>query len=292
VLLVHGIAANRRCMDLGLGRLSLAAHLAEAGFDCFALDLRGHGDSPVPRGGRRSWTFDTYVEEDLPAAIDAVRRATGAARVAIVGHSQGALLGMAACAAMPGAVAALVAMAGPTHFGAQRILSLAARLGFLATGRWNRFLARSLAPFAGFWHPPLSQVAWNAKNVDGAVYRRVLANVVEDVSRGVLRQMGRWVRTDTFASLDGRVDYRAALPRCVQPALFVAAADDVIAPPAVVRRAHDAWGGEKVLFVAGREGGCGCEYGHSDLLFGRGAPDDVYPRIRAFLAALPRQPLS
>jgi pimeloyl-ACP methyl ester carboxylesterase len=194
---------------------------------------------------------------------------------------------MVGCAVMPERVAGLVAMAGPTHFGAQRVLSFAARFGVLATGRLNRFLARSLAPFAGFWHPPLSQVAWNAKNVDGPVYRRVLANVVEDVSRGVLRQMGRWVRTDTFGSLDGRVDYRAALAGCRQPALFVAAADDVIAPPAVVRRAHDAWGGEKELFLAGREGGCGCEYGHSDLLFGRAAPDDVYPRIRDFLASLP-----
>src|SRR6266568_2025134 len=43
VLLVHGIAANRGSLDFGLDRWSLAAHLSRAGFDCFALDLRGHG---------------------------------------------------------------------------------------------------------------------------------------------------------------------------------------------------------------------------------------------------------
>ena len=45
VLLVHGVAANRASLDFGLERWSLSAHLAAAGFDCFALDLRGHGAS-------------------------------------------------------------------------------------------------------------------------------------------------------------------------------------------------------------------------------------------------------
>jgi pimeloyl-ACP methyl ester carboxylesterase len=289
VLLLHGIAANHACMDFGMGRLSLSAHLAEAGFDCFALDLRGHGGSRRGPGGVRRWDFDTYLREDLPAAVEVVRRATGAARVAIVGHSQGALLGMAACATLGERIAALVAIAGPVHFETQRALAFLARFGFLATGRLNRFLARSLAPFAGWWHPPVSQVAWNANNVDGPVYRRVLVNVVEDVAAGVLRQFGGWIRSDSWRSRDGAVDYRASLAGCRQPALFVGAVDDVIAPPAVVRAAHDAWGGaDKALFVAGRDAQCGCDYGHSDLLFGRGAPDEVFPRIRDWLVAAVR----
>ena len=283
VLLLHGIAANHACMDFGVGRLSLAAALAGAGFDCYALDLRGHGGSARGPGAPRASDFDLYLREDVPAAIDAILRATGAARVAIVGHSQGGLLGMAACAALPERVAALVALAAPTHFRAQPALALAARLCFLVTGRLNRFAARSLAPFAGWWHPPVSQVAWNANNVDGPVYRRVLANVVENVPAGVLRQFGGWIRTDTWRSRDGTVDYRAALARCRQPALFVAAVDDGIAPPEVVRAAADAWGGPKELWIAGHEGGCGAPYGHSDLLFGRAAPDEIFPHVSAWL---------
>jgi pimeloyl-ACP methyl ester carboxylesterase len=285
VLLVHGVAANGTCMDFPMGRLSLAAHLAGAGFDCYSLDLRGHGRSrrarpDAPRGAG----FDDYLREDLPAAIDAVRARTGAARVALVGHSQGALLALAASALRGERVAAVVAMAGPAHFDAQHVLRTAARFGFLVTGALNRFLARSFAPFSGWWHPPVSQVAWNANNVDGPVYRRVLANVVENIPAGVLRQFGGWIRSDRWASLDGAIDYRAALARASQPALFVAAADDLIAPPAVVAASHAAWGGsDKALWVAGRQGGCGCEYGHSDLLFGRTAPDEVFPRIREWL---------
>jgi len=50
-----------------------------------------------------------------------------------------------------------------------------------------------------------------------------------------------------------------------------------------VRAAYEAWGGERSMWIAGLEGGCGCEYGHSDLLFGRRAPDEIFPRVRDWL---------
>src|SRR5712664_2972852 len=55
VLLCHGLSANRASLDFGVPRYSLALALANAGFDCFALDLRGHGDSR--RGSPRAWSF-------------------------------------------------------------------------------------------------------------------------------------------------------------------------------------------------------------------------------------------
>ncbi|HEX9289693.1 MAG TPA: alpha/beta hydrolase [Anaeromyxobacteraceae bacterium] len=284
VLLVHGLANNRGSVDFGVARWSLAAHLAAAGFDCFALDLRGHGGSrPARRGAPRSWTFDDYLRLDVPAALDAVRAATGSPRVLWVGHSQGGLLGMAACAARPERVAALVAIGAPAFFGRQDPLKLFARFGFFFTGRLNRFLARSLAPFSGYWHPPVSEIVMNPHNVTRPVYRRLLANVVENISSGVLRQFAGWIATDTFASLDGEVDYRAALSRCTQPALFVAAEADRIAPPAVMEEAARGWGGEAEVVRIGVAGKALCDYGHSDLLFGRAAPEEVFPRIRDWL---------
>lgn len=85
VLLVHGIAMNRQAFDFGVVRYSVAAFLAREGFDCFTLDLRGHGRSR--RGPSRRWNLDTYLAEDLPAALDAIRAATGEGRVLYVGHS-------------------------------------------------------------------------------------------------------------------------------------------------------------------------------------------------------------
>jgi pimeloyl-ACP methyl ester carboxylesterase len=285
VLLVHGIAANRVSLDFVLERWSLSAHLAAAGFDCFALDLRGHGLSRRARpDAPRRWTFDDHVRLDVPAALAAVRAATGAAEVHWVGHSQGGLIGMAASAAFPERIASLVALGSPAYFGAQGALKLFARFAFMFTGSLNRFAARCLVPLSGFVHPPVSQVAINTRNVSRAVYRRVIVNVVENVSTGVLRQLARWIATDTFASRDGGLDYRAALASCRQPALFVAGAGDRIAPPEVVERAARAWGGEAEVLRVGIAGAACCDYGHSDLLFGRSAPEEVFPAIAGWLA--------
>jgi pimeloyl-ACP methyl ester carboxylesterase len=214
-----------------------------------------------------------------------VRRATGQQKVAVVGHSQGGLIGMAGCARYPDRVAALVAMGSPAWFESQNLQWLLRRFLFVYLGQLNRFVARCVAPFAGVWHPPVSEVAINARNVTRPVIRRVLANVVENVSPGVLLQFARWTRTDAFDSEDGHDDYRALLSRCRQPALFVAAADDRLAPPRVVERAARAWGGPAELVTIGLAGRACCDYGHTDQLLGRRAPEDVFPRVLDWLAA-------
>ncbi len=275
VLLVHGIAMNRQAFDFGVERYSVAAFLSRAGFDCFTLDLRGHGRSR--RGPTRRWTLDTYLAEDLPAALDAIRAATGEERVLYVGHSQGAILGMALCAQRPERVAALVSLCGPAHFDAQPRLRALVRLRHLRLGGHFRALARMAAPFSGVWHPAVVELAINVRNVDRPIYRRLLANALENLQPGVLDQFAMCVAEDAFRSCDGAVDYRALLPRCRQPALFVSAEKDGLAPPPVVEAACRAWGGPKRSFR------CGRDYGHTDVLLGRNAPEVVFPVIRDFL---------
>jgi pimeloyl-ACP methyl ester carboxylesterase len=277
VLLVHGIAMNRLAFELGVGRYALSPFLAAAGFDCFALELRGHGQSRPRAGAPRRWNLDTYLAQDLPAALERIRELTGASQVLYVGHSQGALLGLAGAALYPERIAGIVALAAPVHFDAQAKLKRLVRLRYPLRGRYLRFLARMISPFSGYWHPALADLAINLRNVEPRVYRRLLANGIENLPAGVLEQFDAFIREDTFRSLDGAVDYRAALERCRQPALFVAAERDGLAPPAVVQAAHRRWGGPKryVLFERG--------YGHTDLLLGRRAPEEVYPVIRDFL---------
>ena len=113
----------------------------------------------------------------------------------------------------------------------------------------------------------------------------MLANVVEDVPPQVMRQFLDWMRRDRFASLDGLTDYRAGLSGARQPALFVSGALDLLAPPAAVRAGCELWAGEKEYWNAGRESGLSVDYGHSDLIFGRHAPDEIYPRIVDWLQA-------
>lgn len=275
VLLVHGIAMNRQAFDFGVERYSVAAFLSRAGFDCFTLDLRGHGRSR--RGPSPRWNLDTYLREDLPAALDAIRAATGEVEVLYAGHSQGAILGMAACALYPERIAALVAIAGPIRFDAQPRLAALVKLRHLGLGRGLRELALLVAPFSGVWHPAALQLSLNPRNVERPVCRRLLANAIEDLQPGVLEQFALFIRENSFRSMDGKVDYRALLPACRQPALFVSAGKDGLAPPAAVEAGLHAWGGPKRSFDAGRD------YGHTDLLLGRNAPEEVFPVVRDFL---------
>jgi pimeloyl-ACP methyl ester carboxylesterase len=274
VLLVHGIAMNRQAFDFGVEHWSVAASLARAGFECFSLDLRGHGGSR--KGPPSRWTLDEYLREDLPAAFDAIETATGSAQVLFVGHSQGAILGMAACALYPERIRALVALAGPAHFDSKRFRALAA-LRWFGLGSHLRALARIAAPFSGFWHPSLVELSINPRNVPRRVYRRLLANGIEDLHPGVLDHFAACIRDDTFRSFDGAVDYRALFPGCAQPALFLAAEKDGLAPPAVVEEARRRWGGEARFHCFSGE------YGHTDLLLGKSAPEEVFPLIRDFL---------
>jgi pimeloyl-ACP methyl ester carboxylesterase len=269
-------------LDPGVEGRSLAAFLAGAGFDCFALDLRGHGGSRRGPPGSGRWDFDTYLAEDVPAALEAVREATGEERVAWVGHSLGALLGMAACQAHGGRIAGLVAIAGPVHMPA---FSGAVHLLLPARGRRNRFLAAAVAPFAGALHLTMAEGIIGRDNLERSVYRRLLANGIEDVPPGVFAQLRGWVRDDAFRSAGGEVDYREGLSACRQPALFVSAPLDRLAPPRVVRASFERWGGEKAWFCASREAGLSADYSHTDLLLGRRAPDEVFPRVRDWLLA-------
>ncbi len=277
VLLVHGIAMNRLALDFGVESHSLSAHLAAAGFDCFALDLRGHGGSRPEPGAPPRWTLDDYLALDVPAALDAVAAATGGARVLWVGHSQGALLGLTAASRHPDRIAGVVALAPPVRFTEEaallRLLPLLARL------RLTRLAARLVAPFAGTWQPRAANLSIQPGEMDRPVFRRLLMNVIEDLPPGVVAQFEAFVREDRFGSADGAVDYRAELASCRAPALFVAAPSDGLAPPAVVAEAYQRWGGEKSLLVlpAG--------IGHTDLLLGRRAPEVLFPAVRAWLVA-------
>jgi pimeloyl-ACP methyl ester carboxylesterase len=262
VLLVHGLASNRWALDSGVASVSLAAHLAEAGFRTFSLDLRGHGDSRRGPPGAAAWNFDHYVNEDVPAALEAIRRETGEERVLWVGHSLGAVAGMVSCQLHPDL-----------------------RHGALVDGRFNRTLAAMVAPWAGLAYPPAAELAINGRNVDRAVFRRLLANGIEDVSRPLFQQLVGWVTQDVCRSADGERDYRAGLPSCRQPALFLAAAHDPLAPPGVVRASFERWGGPRTYVEFRREAGHSADYGHTDLLVGRSAAAEVFPVVSGWLEA-------
>jgi len=288
VLLVHGLSANRWTMDAGVERFSLASHLAQAGFRTFSLDLRGHGDSRERPRSAEDWSFDHYVEEDVPAALDAIRRETGEEQVLWVGHSLGAVAGLVSCQLHPERIAGVVAIAGPMTFDMDGLVARYLGWGSLVDGRFNRTLARMVAPYAGLTHPAAGELAINGRNVDRPVLQRLLANGIEDVPGRVFFQLADWVKSDACRSADRTRDYRAGLAACRQPALFLAARRDLLAPPDVVRRSFELWGGPKEYVEFRVEAGHSADYGHTDLLVGKQAPQEVFPVVSGWLVARAR----
>ena len=282
VLLVHGIAMNRQALDFGVERWSLAAALAAAGLDCYAIDLRGHGGSRRrPAGVHGHWTLDDYLALDVPAALDAIARVSGERRVLWVGHSQGALLGLAAALRFPDRIAGVVALAPPIR------LPLAAAeqgvLGWLAHWRLLRPLAELVAPLSGWWQPPRAGWALQLGNMERFVYRRFMMNALEEMPPGVIGHFQLLAREQRFGSFDGSEDWHEGMAACRQPALFVAAPRDGLAPRAGVEAGFARWGGEKALLVAAPE------VGHTDLVLGKRAPEELFPVVRDWLTA--RSPL-
>ncbi len=83
LLFVHGLAEHS-------GRyLHVLERFSAAGFDCWAFDYRCHGESPGLRVHVER--FDEFVD-DVAAAHQTVRAATGNLPLVLVGHSQGGLL--------------------------------------------------------------------------------------------------------------------------------------------------------------------------------------------------------
>jgi pimeloyl-ACP methyl ester carboxylesterase len=278
VLLVHGVAMNRQALDFGVESHSLAAVLSRAGLDCFALDLRGHGGSRRPPPGYdRVWTLDDYLALDVPAALDAVAAATGERQVLWVGHSQGALLGLVAAQKYPDRIAGVVALAPPIRLPwapvAHRFLP--------QLGRWRLFrpLAELVAPVAGWWQPRRAGLSIQLGNMERPIYRRLLMNAIEELPPGVVDHFIAMAREGRLGSFDGREDWREGLAGCRQPALFVAAPQDGLAPPAAVEEGCARWGGEKSLLLAPPG------VGHGDLVLGKRAPGELFPAVRDWLVA-------
>ena len=299
VLLCHGMGSNRFNMD-GPARASLARHLCGAGYDVWILEMRGAGRSHRPLlrfpRARYAWTFEDYVQHDVPAALHRVRELTGAPRILWVGHSLG---GMVAYASLmtpaASAFAGVVTLASPgmAEIGNEAIdrwLALR-RLLWLAPGRLPvRWLSCAGAPLAAaiaaaapgllrdwFWHPD---------NLDLEIVRFMMRRGVEDLPSSLLIEFARWYEARRMTDRYDLFSFAEHLERIRVPMLVIAGSRDQLTPPADLEHLVDRLGSEdKTFVVAGHASGFAHEYSHVDLVLGRHAPDEIYPLVTRWLDA-------
>ncbi len=110
VLVVMSLISRSYILDLYPG-MSFVAAMRDAGFDPYMLDWGVPDERDAENG------LSTYVDELLPAAIEAVLEDSGAHELNVIGYCYGGLLSLLLGAAHPDLpVASLVTMATPVDF--------------------------------------------------------------------------------------------------------------------------------------------------------------------------------
>lgn len=288
VILCHGMGANRFNLDLN-ERYSLARFLAARGWDAWVVELRACGLTRRTTKGRRyGHRFDDEVRQDVPAIIERVKALAGSERVSWVGHSKGGMIMYGWCGLAPRTdIAGVVAIGSPLKVAPlidPRMMAALARVNRYGLGD-AVYLApamRALAPFGS--RVKLRYLA-ASDNLDPEIAAFAMANLLGNVSRNTLRQFVLWYETGRFTTWDGGTDYALGLARSPVPFLLIAGEGDRLVPPATVAAARDAMTSAEVEYVvASKANGFRCDYGHGDLVLGKCAPEEIFPRVEAWLA--------
>jgi len=281
VLLVHGMAANHYNFDYR-PEVSLAAYLQTQGFDVWVPELRGDpGSTPPSRLAGRSFDFDDFARLDIPAAIDAVRGATGARKVHMVGHSMGGMLIYAALSQdLP--IASGVAISSPARFRDQAALKKLIRMTPLFTqslGLTRSRLGVALTRPLRLNGPAVKRLG-NPDNLDWPTVKGMGQHAVVDLPRDVARQVIVWLRTGELVSTEGE----PWLGPSRVPMLVLAGSQDFIAPESDVTHACTVLK-RCTAQVVGTRTGFSVDYGHIDIVVGETAASEVFPLVSSFLEA-------
>lgn len=296
VLLIHGYAQNRYAWHLS--RRSFSSYLAAAGYDVWNVDMRGGGRSralgaPTPRH------FEDHVGEDIPAALDTIRAATGARATFLVGHSLGAAVACAVAGRHPEMVRGVVTLAGLWFFGRRnrfiRFLGATATtlrsvLPFrldeglaLPTDRVGRLLAISRVA----WDSRLSRLsplaAWAPGSCEADIIAESVRRSFERASLGITLGLASMALGGTFCDRRGTCYLAAFCDRDV-PLLVACGSEDALISIDDARGAYDLSRSrdKTLLCLDGRATG-GRGFGHIDVIMGRAAPRVVWPAVRRWM---------
>lgn len=286
LLLIHGYGQNRYAFHLPAR--SMVNHLAQAGFDVFNVDLRGHGRSRH-LGARRPGAVVDFVREDVPAALDEIQRLSGERPVFLVGHSLGGIVAYCVAAEQPARVAGVVSLGSPYHFtrGAPWLSALGAaflaldgRLGLpnyaVPVRSYGKFVraARRIVDSPLY---PVPLRGFRRGTMEPEVLRQHMALAMDVGSISTMRAMFSWGRQSRREPDErGLFGYARRFEALNTPLLVVAGRYDDLAPPASVKPAYELSASSDKKY---RE----LPFGHVDLLVGRDAPLTTWPLVEQWL---------
>jgi pimeloyl-ACP methyl ester carboxylesterase len=293
VVLCHGLGSNRYNLD-GPGNLSLARFLHAHGWDVWLLELRGAGRSSKPRPWNKlhyNWNVDDYIFHDVPAALRFIRDHAGRAKVHWVGHSMGGMLAYAFLITHGNQWArSVVTLASPSMKSVRSPLldKIVPLRGLLKIFRRipEGSAARILSPILARLAPRLGRLVINPDNMDRASISKLLRLAVDDIPTSLILQLASWYEESAMGKHYGFISYSEGLKQISAPLYVIAGAADQLTPPRDMAAAYQAVGSQdKQYDVFGRSTGCLHDYGHVDLVLGKYAHREIFPRILDWLNA-------
>ncbi|MBF0101299.1 MAG: alpha/beta fold hydrolase [Desulfobacterales bacterium] len=286
VILCPGLGANRYNMDMD-DQYSIAIHLANQGYDCFILELRGVGLSEMPEKyylGRWKITFEDFVRKDIPAAIQKVLSITFADRVHWVGHSMGGMVLYAYAIEQKNQfIQSGTIIASPANFNYMAKMSKLAQFGkfilhFFPVLHLRLFTFLAL-PGIGWLDRHLGKWLYEPKHCETSMIQYAAVNLVIDLPATLMQRFERWVNKKDFCSEDG-IHWQDRLSEITIPLYLLAGTSDRLAIVEGIQAVYQQLGTQDKTFrVFGKDHGEPSEYAHGDFVIGRSAPERVFPSI-------------
>lgn len=316
VILCHGLTYNAAFWDLDPA-CSFAGYLASHGYDVWSVDLRGSGQSQkwVWKAGeapeaivgetlRRltkgknaaseyatidpkfaNWSLDHHVSYDVPAIVKFVRKQTGAAEVAWVGHSMGGIVAICHLARYGNPGIGRLATIGSqvTMPNGQLPLKF---LGEIANTR-RRQLTGDLhgEALTTATKTSVHNMFFNVDNADPKVFDALSGPATDVPGLALMAQYNVLGQRGELHDARNQLSYAKLLPNIKVPMFISCGAADNFAPPVVQKYLFDHVGStDKTLVIFGRSGGFSVDCGHDDTLVGKTSRAEVYPVIEKWLA--------
>ena len=260
VLFLHGAFSNQRLFfnhdQQGAGR-----YFHELGYPVFLGNMRGHGRSRWPGHPPHdwSWSFDDYVEADIPALLGFVGKHE-AGPLFVVGHGLGGY-----------AAAVSLGLFPELQRQVSGLVLLASAINDYRDGDKGRRLELPLARLLSRLH--------------GRMPGRPLRLGPADEPPGLIRQFSQWAEQGSFKSLDGQVDYAEVLAQVTLPVYAaVGEGDTHQASSARVKQLVQRFPGrDHFVQVFGPQHGYPRRFGHYDIVVGRHADEIVFPAVEAWM---------
>ena len=320
VILCHGFGYNARFFDLS-PEVSLARYLAEAGFDVWAVNLRGCGQSSkwalaqtggadallgrfaaelttnsVPKEGYASlkpryakWTLDDHVDYDVPALIHLVKHHTRAEKITWVGHSMGGNVMLAHLGKYDNpAVGRLVTVGSQVTMPEGRLfLEFLGEYLVLRTSQLQGAGSGTAEQSKRLMHS-MDNIFFNERNTDPQVKATLLGAGKDVPSVGLIRQYQALSTSGRLRSANREIDYASRIGYVACPTLVVGGAGDQVAPPRAQQQLfHGIGAKDKTFLVLAANRGFSTDYGHNDSLVGRRVREEVFPKLARWLAGEP-----